>query len=69
MFFVDALTLRSVRAQKSCINLVNSSLYRSVLPRVAAKLDVSPISEIIGIKDKDTFVRYKVIFNRTTFCN
>ena len=27
------------------------------MPRVAAKLDVSPISDITGIKDKDTFVR------------
>jgi electron transfer flavoprotein alpha subunit len=35
----------------------SSALSRSVLPRVAAKLDVSPISDIIGIKDADTFVR------------
>lgn len=27
------------------------------MPRVAAKLDVSPISDIIGVKDKSTFVR------------
>ena len=27
------------------------------MPRVAAKLDVSPISEITGVKDKETFVR------------
>jgi len=34
-----------------------SALSRSVFPRVAAQLDVSPISEIIGIKDSETFVR------------
>ena len=27
------------------------------MPRVAAKLEVSPISDIIGVEDKDTFVR------------
>ncbi|KAL4716815.1 hypothetical protein ACJJTC_012626 [Scirpophaga incertulas] len=30
---------------------------KSVLPRVAAKLDVSPITDIIGVKDANTFVR------------
>lgn len=30
---------------------------KAVLPRVAAKLDVSPITDIIGVKDANTFVR------------
>lgn len=30
---------------------------KNVAPRIAAKLDVSPISDIIGVKSQDTFVR------------
>lgn len=30
---------------------------KNVAPRVAAKLDVSPVSEIIAVKSSDTFVR------------
>lgn len=30
---------------------------KAVLPRFAAKLDVSPISEIIDVKSEDTFIR------------
>lgn len=34
-----------------------TAIGKSVLPRVAAKLDVSPITDIIGVKDANTFVR------------
>jgi len=35
----------------------SSAFSRGLLPRVAAKLDVSQISDIIGVKDSDTFIR------------
>jgi len=41
----------------SHILAASSAFSRGVLPRLAAKLDVSPISDIVGIKDADTFIR------------
>ena len=32
-------------------------LYQNVLPRVAAKLSVAPVSDIIGVNSEDEFVR------------
>jgi len=34
-----------------------SAVGKNIMPRLAAKLDVSPISDIIGVKDDSTFVR------------
>lgn len=34
-----------------------SAVGKNALPRVAAKLNVAPISDIIGVKSEDTFVR------------
>lgn len=34
-----------------------TAIGKAVLPRVAAKLDVSPITDIIGVKDANTFIR------------
>lgn len=60
-FLPEALTPLIVAAQKqfSFTHIVQgaSAQGKSVLPRVAAKLDVSPISEVIDIKGPDTFVR------------
>ena len=54
-----------------------SALSRGLLPRVAAKLDVSPISDIIGVKDENTFdttpsvrkrAEHVMIFNENRLC-
>lgn len=58
---VERLTPIVLAAQKqfsfSHILSGASALGKNLLPRVAAKLDVSPISEIVAVKDADTFVR------------
>lgn len=60
-FLPEALTPLILAAQKqfnfSHIIAGASAQGKSLLPRLASKLDVSPISEVIAIKDKDTFVR------------
>ncbi|XP_077286363.1 electron transfer flavoprotein subunit alpha wal isoform X1 [Arctopsyche grandis] len=60
-FTAEALTPLILASQKQ-FNFTHilagaSAFGKAVLPRVAAKLDVSPVSDIIGIKDANTFVR------------
>lgn len=60
-FLPEAMTPVLLEAQKqfNFTHLVApaSAMGKNLMPRVAAKLDVSPISEIIAVEDKDTFVR------------
>jgi electron transfer flavoprotein alpha subunit len=60
-FTPESLTPLVLAAQKQ-FNFTHiiagaSAFGKSLLPRVAAKLDVSPISEVIAINSPDTFVR------------
>jgi len=52
------LVLEAIKKTSSTHVLTGASAVgKSLVPRVAAKLDVSPVSEIIGVKDHETFVR------------
>lgn len=60
-FLPEALTPLIVASQKQ-FNFTHimagaSTFGKALLPRVAAKMDVSPISDIIEVKDSNTFVR------------
>jgi len=60
-FVAESITPLVVEAQKK-FNFTHivagaSAFGKALLPRVAAKLDVSPISDVMGIKNADTFVR------------
>lgn len=60
-FTAESLTPLILAAQKknnyTHIVAGASAFGKALLPRVAAKLDVSPVSDVIGIKSADTFVR------------
>ena len=60
-FLPERLTPLIVSSQKQ-FNFTHivagaSAFGKSLLPRVAAKLDVSPVTDVIGIKDGETFIR------------
>ena len=52
-----AAQILSVASQYSHIVAPATSMAKSVLPRVAAKLDVAQISEIVAVESADTFVQ------------
>uniref|UniRef100_A0A7S4KS67 Electron transfer flavoprotein subunit alpha n=1 Tax=Guillardia theta TaxID=55529 RepID=A0A7S4KS67_GUITH len=55
---LEALILHAQNSNKyTHIMGASSACTKSVLPRVAAKLDVNQISEVIAIESEDTFVR------------
>lgn len=60
-FLPESMTPLILAAQKqfnfSHIIAGASAQGKSILPRVASKLDVSPISEVVAIKGPETFVR------------
>lgn len=60
-FTAESLTPLVLNAQKQ-FNYTHiiagaSAFGKALLPRIAAKLDVSPVSDVIGIKSPDTFIR------------
>lgn len=60
-FTAESLTLLVLATQKQFnfthIVVGASSFGKALLPRVAAKLDTSPITDVIEIESTDTFVR------------
>jgi len=60
-FLPESLTPLLIATQKqfnfSHLVAGASAMGKNLMPRVAAKLDVAPISDIIGIESADTFVR------------